>query len=423
MRVLLTSFAHTTHFQPLVPLAWALRAAGHEVRVASQPALTDVITGSGLTAVPVGRDHEIAAVRERMAGEPRMNHPATVFPTSLSQPLTWEHALGIDTLVVPYYYALVNNDSMIDDLVAFARGWQPDLVLWEPTTYAGAIAARVCGAAHARLMWSPDVVGDARVRFLDLLARQPAEHREDPLAEWLTWTLRRFGSTFDEEVVTGQWTIDPTPPSLRPPTGLPTLGMRYVPYNGPSVVPPWLHEPPARPRICLTLGISAREGLGPDRVSVADLVEAIATLDVEVVATLDATQRARLPAVPANVRVEEFVPLQVLLPSCAAVIHHNGAGTYATAMSYGVPQIIVPDIWDGTYKAKAIAELGAGVHVDSAELTVDAIRKACLRALEPEMTAAARRLREETLREPSPAGIVGELERLTNEHARTRTSD
>ncbi|MDW6062592.1 hypothetical protein SAZ11_36845 [Streptomyces sp. FXJ1.4098] len=37
MRVLMMSTPVSSHFAPLVPLAWALRSAGHEVLVAGQP--------------------------------------------------------------------------------------------------------------------------------------------------------------------------------------------------------------------------------------------------------------------------------------------------------------------------------------------------------------------------------------------------
>jgi UDP:flavonoid glycosyltransferase YjiC (YdhE family) len=56
MRVLFTVNPGTTIFNHLVPLAWALRTAGHEVRVASQPLFADEITRAGLTAVGVGRN-------------------------------------------------------------------------------------------------------------------------------------------------------------------------------------------------------------------------------------------------------------------------------------------------------------------------------------------------------------------------------
>ncbi|MEV1049524.1 hypothetical protein AB0J18_31200, partial [Streptomyces sp. NPDC049916] len=57
MRVLFVLYAEKTHLYIQVPLARALEAAGHEVRVASQPELAPEITRAGLTAVAVGRDH------------------------------------------------------------------------------------------------------------------------------------------------------------------------------------------------------------------------------------------------------------------------------------------------------------------------------------------------------------------------------
>jgi len=60
MKVLFTTWAWPSHFFPMVPLAWALRSAGHEVRVASGPELERTIRDAGLPAVPVGGPVDIA---------------------------------------------------------------------------------------------------------------------------------------------------------------------------------------------------------------------------------------------------------------------------------------------------------------------------------------------------------------------------
>ncbi|MFH8557982.1 hypothetical protein ACH4GP_34345 [Streptomyces celluloflavus] len=60
------------------------------------------------------------------------------------------------------------------------------------------------------------------------LAR-PREPREDPLAECLAWTAARYGDWFTQDPVTVRWAIDPAPASLRPPTGLLWVPVRYVP--------------------------------------------------------------------------------------------------------------------------------------------------------------------------------------------------
>ncbi|MBB6174213.1 glycosyltransferase (activator-dependent family) [Nocardiopsis mwathae] len=416
MRVLLTSFAMQSHYFNLVPLAWALTAAGHEVRVAGQPSLTDAVLHSGMTPVPVGRDHAITDIREHImsrTGKAAVQAPR--LPDDMETPLTWDDAIGFETVATSLVLALINNDATVDDLVEFTRSWQPDLVLWEHLFYAGGIAAHAAGVPHARVLWSLDVQASGRRQFLALRDRQPPAHREDPLAEWLTWTLDRFDTPYSEDVATGNWTIDATmPSSMRLPVDQHTIGVRYVPYNGPAQVPAWVDEPVDRPRVCLTLGLTAREGLGGNAVSVADLVHALADLDIELIATLDAEQVEEVGTVPDNTRVVDFVPLHALMPTCSAIIHHGGAGAFGAALVNGVPQLMVADQWDMPVKARKFAETGAGIFIHPDDLTADAVRDGVIAMLNrPSYAQQADRLRREKESEPTPAELVPELERLT----------
>lgn len=49
-----------------------------------------------------------------------------------------------------------------------------------------------------------------------------------------------------------------------------------------------------------------------------------------------------------------------LFPRLDLVVHHGGAGTTATALRAGVPQVLVPHIVDQFFHARRIAELGVG---------------------------------------------------------------
>src|SRR4051812_15798793 len=60
MRVLFTTWGWPSHFYPLVQLGWALGAAGHEVRVATQPGLLPAVGAAGLTPAAVGTDLDVA---------------------------------------------------------------------------------------------------------------------------------------------------------------------------------------------------------------------------------------------------------------------------------------------------------------------------------------------------------------------------
>ena len=54
------------------------------------------------------------------------------------------------------------------------------------------------------------------------------------------------------------------------------------------------------------------------------------------------------------------VPHHKLFPRTAAIVHHGGAGTTTTAARAGVPQILIPHVFDQFYWGKRIASLGLG---------------------------------------------------------------
>ncbi|MGW3436032.1 activator-dependent family glycosyltransferase [Streptomyces bacillaris] len=432
MRVLFTPFPATTHVNTQVPLAWALRSAGHDVRMATQPDVLDDILDAGLTAVPIGRALDVAARMnpdvpaatdgpeagpEQQDDEEEWLDVLDIGETN-PRKLTYDHLQGVLTTWTHVVHQDTNPRPVIAELTEFARSWKPDLVIWDTMYYAGGVAAMASGAAHARLLFGLDLMGWARQHYRAHLARRPPELRDDPLEEWLDPLLRSYGRMFTEEAVLGQWTIDPLPASLRLPVDRPFTPVRYVPFNGQSPFPEWLREPPARPRVCLTLGRSFREIVGGDPASVQALLEAVAALDIEVIATLDTGQLGSLLRVPDNVRVVDFVPLDLLLPTCAAIVHHGGAGTVATALAHGVPQIMVPTrMWCNLPKARRVEELGAGLHRQAGKFTADELRAMVVRVLDdPSFDQNATRLREESLAAPAPADLVPVLERLTAAH-------
>ncbi|WP_407550890.1 activator-dependent family glycosyltransferase [Streptomyces sp. Pv4-95] len=413
MRVLLACVGIKTHFYKVVSTAWALQNAGHEVLVAGHPVLVDDVIQAGLPAVAVGTDHAMFAPSPTGATSYSREWD---FTFSTPETLTWDYLHELHESLVDRFHTTLNNDTFVDGMVNFARTWQPELVLWELGTYAGAIAARAVGAAHARIVWGQDVTMRAREEFLALNRARPADQQSDPLADWLGGVAARFGDTFDEELVTGQWTVDLLPESARLKSGLKIVPSRYVPYNGPSVVPEWVFEPVERPRVCLTLGVAGRER-GLDYISQADLLDAVADLDIDIVATMDSLQRENLRSVPDNARLVDFIPLQALLPSCSAIVHHGGSGTWGTAMLCGVPQIVIAATWDTPVKGQHLERVGAGLYIPAGELKPDRLREKLVRVLEePSFRDAAERLRREALAEPSPNETVPILERLTAQH-------
>ncbi|ASR34887.1 glycosyl transferase family 28 [Prauserella marina] len=433
MRVLFTTFAAKTHMFAQVPMAWALHTAGHEVYLASQPDLAELISRTGLTAVGVGDplnlEEQLEAVNENVGDDANRSQDEAEVGLDMSEEdpakLTWDHTLKVFTAMTSMVFQNECPESMMDDLVDFSRSWRPDLIVWDTMTFGGAVAARASGAAHARLLYGLDIVGNTRAAFTRHLDSMPPESRDDPMAEWLGFTLERYGcdSGFAEDMVVGDFSIDQFPQSMRFPLDVATVPVRYSPYNGPAVVPDWLYDPPKSPRVCVTLGLSHRDERGGDRASIGDLLAAISDLDVEVIATLNAAQLKSLPSIPDNVRVVDFVPLNALLPTCAAVIHHGGSGTLTTAMLHGVPQLIVPHmVWDSINTARRLEEYGAGHYVrDIDRLSGGELRAQLVKLLtEQSYKDNAAKLRREMLGTPSPNDIVPVLENLTGEYRRAR---
>ncbi|KWT63834.1 glycosyl transferase [Streptomyces albus subsp. albus] len=425
MRVLFATYSEKTHFHAMVPLAWALVAAGHEVHVASQPALTDVITRTGLTAVPVGADHSLWRISHRLL-TPRF---AEVNPAAYNrvrgvalppfdrcdeptEALDWEYLRAGYENVVRAWYSII-NDPLTEDLVAYARQWQPDLVIWEPTTHGAPIAAEAVGAAHGRLLWSLDIFARTRQNFLTLRKQRPPEQRDDPFGAWLAGHASTYGVEFNESLVTGQFTVDQYPAPLRLDTDVRHVPLRYVPYNGTSVVPRWLWEPAQKRRVCLTLGLFSTDRFGGYPISVQDILDAVADLDVELVCTLPEAEQRKLARVPDNSRLVDFVPLQALAPTCAAVIHHGGFGTTNTVALAAVPQLVVSEQHDSPLLGRRLQRQRAGLHEHYAHITGERVRAHVVRLLDdPAFGTAAAALREDMLAMPTPRALVPVLEDL-----------
>jgi UDP:flavonoid glycosyltransferase YjiC (YdhE family) len=149
-------------------------------------------------------------------------------------------------------------------------------------------------------------------------------------------------------------------------------------------------------------------------------MEAVADLDIEVVATLNSVQTADLDRLPDNVRVTDYVPLNQLLPTCSALIHHGGIGTFAAAANYRVPQLITDMDAPVFMKyplapatASYVTGRGAGVTLDIAG-SPDAMRKQISLELdEPSFKDGTAAVYEDLLAMPSAVDLVPVVERLT----------
>ncbi|WP_208884152.1 nucleotide disphospho-sugar-binding domain-containing protein [Streptomyces armeniacus] len=391
MRVLFIPLSVPTHYFHQVSMAWAFRAAGHEVRVAGEAPVLDAVLRSGMPAVPAGEGFDFVATDAR----------------------------GVRLEALPEDEARKRNEARLDefgsaaavlagDLVRFAGRWRPDVVIADPMASVAPVVAETAGVPLVRHLFGPDLTrhlgypgsgvpldGDPRdaypERILELYDRFGVEARAD-------YALRH---------------LDPTPAALQVP-GMPNrLPVRYVPYNGPGVAPGWLRQPPARTRVCVTYGTVTSTLRGAEGFQVPRILRALTDLDVEVVAALSASDRELLGEPPAGVRVVEQLPLHLLLPSCAAIFHQGGAGALLTAAALGVPQVVGAQHTDQILNARQLESAGAGVFLPPGEADGDGIKKAVSHVLsDASVRAAAAEVRAEIQEQPTPAGVVRTLEEL-----------
>lgn len=416
MRVLFATYGFAGHLNSMVPLGWALRAAGHEVMVAAHPRLTGAITDAGLPALPVGPEFDLIAevvgdaaehgwfeaqrreIRETGAAlTAAIRAPdGTVRPVRSGEP----GARASGRFELPGTRPIVHSaEAMADDLLSFARAWEPDLVVYEPTGFAGVLVARLLGVPAVRALWTTDFTAPLRIFETELFGDLCA----------------RFG--VDRLDVNGDLTLDPCPEALQVDDGLERLKMRNIPYNGRAVLPDWLREPPARRRVCVCWGVSWSAAPASRTFLAPEALRALSGLDAEVVMAVVESQRALLgDDLPANVTHVGPVALDLLLPTCDLIVHQGGGGIVMTALTHGVPQIIVPSMPDTAFNATHVARAGAGPTVWPDDGWAGTLRTTAAEVLDdPAYATTAHTLSAEMRTMPSPAEIVPVLEKLATE--------
>lgn len=395
MRVVFAVWAWGSHYYPMVPLAWALRAAGHEVVVASQPALVPAIERSGHLAVPCGHDVDLGARFQREISS-RLGRPGPQWKamTAADRDDIERQAFGLFTDVA---------EAMLDDLVGFGRSWGADLFVYDPLTYAAPLAAAVLDVPAVRFLFGP--------------VPSPPPWEQEALRP----LMERAGlSSLNTR---GDLTVDSCPPSMQTPEESGHTTVRYVPFNGSGMEPAWARRRSGRPRVLVSWGTSTVRLMGEQAFGLPAVVDAVSRLDTEIVVAVAPGERALLPSLPPGARVAEAVPFHLLMPACDAVLHQGGAGTMLTAAGYGVPQVLFPLITDQVVNARSLAASGAGTFLirrgEDDERFRDLIGST-LRAVldDPAYREAAGRLRDEIAGQPSPAEVAARLEAWSARHVK-----
>ena len=325
MRILFTSTSGAGHLQPLLPYARALVQRGHDVRVAAPISVAATLEKAGLMHVVL--DNPDGDTVKEVMGRMDAASADAAMPIAIQE----------------IFYG-IQARTVLPGVLAAIRDWRPDLVVREASEPAGAIAAEVAGIPHARVdVHNPHVeamfirLGAGPVDALRVLAGLPEDGGDALRAEPV---FTAFPQALDS-------TSPPTPPFR-------------VRTEAPSGARPSTADIPF---IYITLGTIAGR-LPKSKAAFRTALAAVADLPVTALLTTGPVMPiADLGLIPANVRVETFVPQAEVLPKSNAVLCHGGSGTVLGALAAGVPMVVTPLFADQPANARSVAAAGAGLSV------------------------------------------------------------
>ena len=409
MRILLAPHGTRGDVQPLLALAVALRARGHEAVFVAPANFVAWIRAYGFPCESDGVDIE-AVLRS---------------PDADLQSFRWQMR-QLTTVLVPRLFESVARASA-----------DADLIVGSGVQIAAASVAERRGVPCIGVAFCPSVVPGR--------AAPPPMVRRQTLPPWVNRLLWKWGKPIADAVLRAPINAGRARLGLAPvarPTEL-LAGDGLIVAADPDLAPvgadapanvystdAWVFEESADldPRLEAFLG----HGSPPIYIGFGSMVaknardlisHAVAAARLVGCRLLVAGGWAGLDAsvtASETVCAIESAPHRAIFPHVAAAIHHGGAGTTTAAARAGIPQIVVPHILDQYYWAHRIATLGLGPR----SLPVDRVS---IERLANRMAAALndRRFRENARRVGARVaarnGIVSAVDLLERLGVRCRT--
>jgi UDP:flavonoid glycosyltransferase YjiC (YdhE family) len=304
-----------------------LHQAGHAVQCFGDPAIAQEFTAAGIAIEVVPAEDTLSPFTAWWQG------------TGASGPLPWQ---GWAEACLPAVRALV-------------RDFRPQVVLSQLFTME--LASRTKAACDLRWCF----VNPAYYCGPDSLRPFEADFAEPwgPKKE-----LRRAIGEADLVLHATDEIFDPPPPSLPP----------HHHYVGPlmwersSEAPSYL-DVPGDPWVLVSLSSGPR--VQEEQIPLArTALRTLADVPVRVVVTCSAGHpRDEIGPVPANARLEQFVPHSQVLPRSRLLVSPAGHGVVTKALYYGVPMVLIPWSSDQPGVAARAAALGVAEVVERHDLT------------------------------------------------------
>ena len=380
MRVLFTFAGGSGHFEPLVPIARSAETAGHIVACGGQPAMIPTIQAAGFTGFATGGD---------------------TFGTPTRRPLLALDAEREDRVLRAGFAGRTARDRAAK-ILALCSDWRADLIVCDEIDFGSMIAAETFGIPYATVLV---IAAGSFVRqtvVADPLNRLRAGYGLAPDADLAM--LHRY------------LVLSPGPPSFRdpayplPPTAHAIRSAAFEPAGSPPG-PPCLGRRGGVPAVYFSLGTVFNVESGD---LFGRVLAGLRGLPVDIIATVGREiDPAELGPLPANVRIERYIPQASLLPHCHLVVSHGGSGSVIGALAHGLPMVLLPMGADQPLNAARGETLGVAKVLDALTATPETVGEAVTLVLNGRSyRRAAKRFRDEMAALPGPEHAVMLLERL-----------
>lgn len=407
MRVVLASYGSTGDVVPLVALARGLRERGHE------PLVVGDVGGAAL-ASEFGLEYRLlpGVLSALFApGGPIADAAKTGRLSLRSTAARWR-----------------DDQAWLRELMSAARG--VDVMVGLPAAaYHTMVAAREVGARpvvanlqplHATHEFVPSGLG---VPSVPAVLNRPIGR----LVEWAGWrmlarpinqALVKLGlPRVKRDPTRGVHVLGAWSPTLAPRPGdwsesrFSVTGAWHVGVDGGWVADPGLERFLADGEPPVYVGFGSMPTFSGSRRLQAAVIDALAGRRVIYAGAV--VEDERLESSDTVHRLDGFVPHDWLLPRCAAVIHHCGAGTAHAAVRAGVPSVPVPFMLDQPFWADRLVRLGvASRPLDPRTATASELRAAIESAMSQAMTERAQILADRMMSEDGVAATIDLLEVL-----------
>jgi len=243
---------------------------------------------------------------------------------------------------------------IVHDTEEAIKSIQPDLVIIDNCSFAGAIASYRTKTPYVSIITTP-------------LQKEEAKDKS-PLLKWLTQQQIQLQEKFDiyeerEIIYSTQLNLVTCPNNFLTPSDL------KHPYH--FVGPMLKHRTSSqqfnfnvlqkdqRPNIFISLGtlLEHRQLNFFEKI-----IEAFKEEDYTIIVV---GQKEIIPKWPSNFIVRKSVPQLEILPYMDLVITHGGANTCCEALYFGIPLIVTPMAYDQFYMASKVVEAGCGIRLKS----------------------------------------------------------